>query len=427
MNPRRVSPRAVCLATVFLSVAILAAPAAAEAPPEYLRSWGSRGSGPGEFYHPSAVLVAPGGSVFVADLGNSRIQRFTPDGVFVSQWSVLDPSDPRFEYPRSLVMDAAGDLYSIDCGHGRVHRYAPNGTLQAAWGDSGTAVGQLWELCGIAIGKDGNVYLACSFNGIQEFTPDGTFIRQFNRLTPDGRTYQPVHLAMDQAGNVYATDCLSNTDRVIVFTADGDYLREWGSRGAGDGEFADANGIAVDSLGNVYVTERDMWSMGTWPPVADNRVQKFTNSGVFLDQWGGNGTGPGEFNWPEDVAPAPGGIVYVADVYNNRIQAFGPPGVPVQVPSTPMVTALRSVDPNPAGSTVRVVYDLARAGRVELSVLDITGRRVRTLLDGAAGPGAGQVSWDGCASDGRRVAAGIYFVRLAADGRQMSRRVALTR
>ena len=82
-------------------------------------------------------------------------------------------------------------------------------------------------------------------------------------------------------------------NQIQKFTPDGTFLTQWGSFGTGDGQFKQPWGVAVDSAGNVYVT--DYWN---------HRVQKFTSSGAFLTQWGSAGTGDGQFatsypdGWP---------------------------------------------------------------------------------------------------------------------------------
>ena len=85
----------------------------------------------------------------------------------------------------------------------------------------------------------------------------------------------------------------------------------WGTRGAGDGEFFYPEGIAVASDGSVYVADHN-----------NHRIQKFTPGGVFVSKWGTFGAGDGEFKEPWGVALAPDGSVYVVDMANNRIQKF---------------------------------------------------------------------------------------------------------
>lgn len=94
------------------------------------------------------------------------------------------------------------------------------------------------------------------------------------------------------------------------------YLGQWGGPGTGNGEFQAPFGIATDASGNVYVAD-----------CSRNDVQKFDPSGVYLTKWGsGPAAGNGQFNCPRDVAVDATGV-YVVDYYNNRVQKFDTSGV----------------------------------------------------------------------------------------------------
>ena len=69
--------------------------------------------------------------------------------------------------------------------------------------------------------------------------------------------------------------------------------------------------VAVDASGNVFVLDD-----------VDDRIQKFTDTGTFLTQWGSGGTGDGQFTTPFGIAVDGSGNVFVADAVNNRIQKF---------------------------------------------------------------------------------------------------------
>jgi tripartite motif-containing protein 71 len=92
----------------------------------------------------------------------------------------------------------------------------------------------------------------------------------------------------------------------------------WGSRGSEHGQFWGARGIAVDSTGHVYVADG-----------FNDRVQKFTNDGEYVDQWGGAGDEPGQFDAPGGVAVDAADFVYVGDADNFRVQKLTPDGTPV--------------------------------------------------------------------------------------------------
>ena len=91
------------------------------------------------------------------------------------------------------------------------------------------------------------------------------------------------------------------------------FLRKWGMRGGGDGEFRWPQGLGIDNEGNVYVSDR-----------GNDRIQVFDPHGRFLRKWGSTGSGDGEFRWPQGLGIDSEGNVYVSDQGNHRILVFKP-------------------------------------------------------------------------------------------------------
>jgi hypothetical protein len=83
--------------------------------------------------------------------------------------------------------------------------------------------------------------------------------------------------------------------------------------------------------------------------------------------------------------------------------------------------------PNPMTSRAVIRFELARAGRARLDVINALGQRVRTLADGEYAEGAHTVAWDGADARGRAVASGTYFYRLESGGRVVTGRLTVTR
>lgn len=92
---------------------------------------------------------------------------------------------------------------------------------------------------------------------------------------------------------------------------------------------------------------------------------------------------------------------------------------PVGVAGVPPGPAARleSAQPNPFLGASRIAFALSRGGRVDLTIVDLAGRRVRALVSGQEmAPGEQVMTWDGRADDGRTAPAGVYWARLRAPG-----------
>jgi len=97
--------------------------------------------------------------------------------------------------------------------------------------------------------------------------------------TPGSSFNRPTDVAWDRAGNIYIADGLGNTNRVAKFDKDGRFIRQWGSTGAENGQFAGVKSLAVDAQGNVYVAD-----------AGNKRIQVFDADGNYKSQFGNIGT-----------------------------------------------------------------------------------------------------------------------------------------
>ena len=334
-----------------------------EPPPVFVRTWGTTGHQDGQFQHPFGVAVDSAGNVYVTDTWNHRIQKFTADGTYLTQWGSEGAGNGQFQSPYGVAVDSAGDVYVTDTWNHRIQKFTADGTYLTQWGSQGTGDGQFQHPFGVAVDSAGNVYVADTSNHrIQKFTADGTYLTQWGELGVDpGQFLYPAGVAVDSAGNVYVTD--PDHERVEMlriqkFTADGTYLTQWGSEGAGNGQFQLPFGVAVDSAGNVYVT--DPWN---------HRIHKFTATGTHLTQWGDLGSGNGQFAYPQGVAVDSAGNVYVTDTDNNRVQKFTPPAAPAPALAVTTTADETSV---PVGTPVHFHVTLENPGNVPLTGVEVT-------------------------------------------------------
>lgn len=96
-----------------------------------------------------------------------------------------------------------------------------------------------------------------------------------------------------------------------------------------------------------------------------------------------------------------------------------------EVDGLPVNFSLSQNNPNPFNATTKISLDLRKPSHVELSIFNIAGQRVRTLLDKDLQSGNHSVEWDGRDSFGHPVASGVYFYRMRAGDFQTSRKMVL--
>lgn len=118
-----------------------------------------------------------------------------------------------------------------------------------------------------------------------------------------------------------------------------------------------------------------------------------------------------------------GGAFWVDDA---SFRSIDPAGVPVEQ-GAPLAFDLRQNVPNPFNPVTRIDFDLKRADNVDLSIYDVTGRRIVTLQQGPLGAGVHSVLWDGKTADGGAAATGIYHYVMRTSTGQMSRSMVLVK
>ena len=115
------------------------------------------------------------GNVYVADISNQRIQKFTAAGAYITQWGSLGGGNGQFNNPHGVATDAAGNVYVADFDNNRVQKFTGTGTYLCQWGSPGSGNGQFSGALDVATAADGDVYVADrSNNRIQKFNPTST-------------------------------------------------------------------------------------------------------------------------------------------------------------------------------------------------------------------------------------------------------------
>jgi thiol-disulfide isomerase/thioredoxin len=238
---------------------------------------------------------------------------------------------------------------------------------------------------------------------------------------------------LDQGGNLFlaSMDYLSSRILTPVFVSD--YLRI-------DGWSSNVGGFSVSGVGGDIIS--DGMTLGlTGGPFGNDRIDGITLAAGASEVFDSMGNARG-LRVEDPVAGSK--VVFTSFPFEN-IKVVNPApsnqrGVVRRVIEYFMIEtgvdeglepeftelALRQNFPNPFNPTTTLSFSVpAGAGRVELSILNVNGRVVRTLVDGAVEPGLQSKVWDGTDDRGEAVASGVYFVRLAADGKVETRKMTL--
>lgn len=133
---------------------------------KFVTHWGGTGEQPGEFVRPQSLVVS-GQTLLVADSCNHRIQRFdlsqqTPE--LIDIWGSLGRETGEFYFPYDIVLDQDGSLIVCEYGGQRLQRLSSNGNFVASWGKPGFSPGQLYQPWGVVVDSQGRVHVLDSNN-----------------------------------------------------------------------------------------------------------------------------------------------------------------------------------------------------------------------------------------------------------------------
>ena len=310
-----------------------------------LGSFGSTGSGSGQFQSPIGVAVdQASGDVYVADSGNARVQKFSGTGTFIAAWGygvtdgtavsqvctgscqagIPGSGAGQFSNPTSVAVDSSGgasngDVYVGDLSNNVISKFDSNGNFLLTIDGSTAPQGHFQSLVGIAVDQSGHVWAADDGTDIiNEFDDQGNFIPGSGWNDTYGQT---VTIAVDSTNNaVYLIRGTLATERWTL-TGGGETTIDGGSGAA----------LAVDpASGNLFV---DHGSDVTIYDASGTMIDSFTlttssSQGLAFGTTAGN--------------------VYVADRTANNVTFYGPP----TTPGPPLVFSESATNVNDTGVTL---------------------------------------------------------------------------
>lgn len=373
------------------------------------------------------------------------VRKFTPDGKPVEYLGC----DLGMVDVTGLAVDKDGSIYVADRVKHQVVKMDADGKLifrlgkktGNQWSGYGKNKGEFFDPAGLALDKDGNLYVADRRNSrVQKFNSSGLSIATFEmddfRPLPDehddhdsdednercerGKRAHPHvfprSIALDKTGNIFVTD--DRHARIYKMSPSGELIDVIGQKGRKAGDFRSPKGIAITPQGDIYVADE-----------GNSRIQRLDPDLNPVSVFGGKSHSFSiRFHKPNSLALGPDGKLFVTDYIEDELQVFDAPG------SQPTATqhgylglslssgadpTFRLGDiysfPNPAKSVSPTIHaELGLADRVHIRIYDIAGGLVHEteltdapiiINDGSGPQYAYEYKWDTA-----NVASGVYVL-----------------
>jgi DNA-binding beta-propeller fold protein YncE len=230
--------------------------------------WGKSGGDEGDFYYPYGIAIDSRDNIYVSDMNNNRVQKFTSTGKFIGSVGTYGSSDGQFRYPYGIAVDKNDMLYVIDAFNYRIQKFNADLTFAGKWGSQ--------EIFGIKL-------------------------------------YMPHEIAIDNDGNIMLSD--RQNHRLAVFNREGQLITRFGEFGEGKdapaGKYSEPHGIAVSKQGDIFICDRYNFS-----------VQMLNAKHEAATKWLTSGNFDNSRHFPLGITVAKNGTLYITDHFAHTIQRY---------------------------------------------------------------------------------------------------------
>ena len=223
----------------------------------------------------------------------------------VEGWPQL-PANIKLGAVISVDVDGKGNVWVFHRNQPPILKFDPSGKLLTSFGTD-----MFVQPHGMAIDREGNLWVtdAQDKDGkgqqVFKFSPEGKVLMTLGKagVAKEGAdTFNgPTDVVIAPNGDIFVSDghVANSNGRIVKFSKDGKFIKEWGKKGTGPGEMDTPHSIAMDSRGRIFVADR-----------GNSRIQIFDQDGHFIDQWK-------QFGRPSGVYIDKKDIIYVVDSQSN--------------------------------------------------------------------------------------------------------------
>jgi tripartite motif-containing protein 71 len=273
--------------------------------------FGSRGNANGQFNHHCFVTTDEKGNIYVSDSANHRIQKFDSNGQWKQSIGSYGFVEGQFVGTMGIGFNSKNHLMVVDYCNSRIQVFNQNLQFIKTFGLEGSENGQFRLPSGIAVDADDNILVVDYCNRrVQIFDEDGNWKKSIGK--EDGNFIYPCDIAISKKdARIFVTDIYNHLIR--VFSSEGKFLFQFCSNNS---ENEQSNHLFMVSLTNC----------GQYLLVCDScncAIQVFNAmNGAFMKSYGSKGSGDGQFECPSGICISPSGQIIVSESGNHRIQIF---------------------------------------------------------------------------------------------------------
>ncbi|KPA14870.1 Peptidase C13, legumain [Candidatus Magnetomorum sp. HK-1] len=295
------------------------------------------------------------GYLYVADLFNDRIKKYSTDGQLVTMWGQHGNGIGQFDQPRGIAVDSRNCVYVTDSCNDRIQKFNSDGDFIMMWGKPGIGEGDFNYITGIAIDQYDHIYVANYYNNcIQKFDTNGELILEIKNHDSIKIINSPEDVAVDNMGHIYVTNTESAPSPIAKFTDEGLYVSAWSQWQISDffpytclailqkaylyaiaGEYVykfllsgeleskravrEITGEKKSNIVQIFIDEEDnIYLIDS----GFDRIWKLAPDEHVIFTWGSSGNKSEDLHSPKGIDIDSKGFVYVCDSKNDRIQKF---------------------------------------------------------------------------------------------------------